>query len=53
MIPDLPAPAKPPEEPIDAGEEGKPKWGYEPIDWDYVDTPIQNLEPRRQNRPNM
>jgi len=31
------------------GEEGAPKWGYAPIDWDYaVDMPVQNLAMRRK-----
>src|SRR3990172_7183759 len=31
------------------GEEGAPKWGYAPIDWDWaVDAPLQNLELRRK-----
>ena len=36
VVPEVPAPAKPPDEPLTdvelEGWEGKPKWGYAPID---------------------
>ncbi|MGH9323735.1 MAG: hypothetical protein ACRD21_11630 [Vicinamibacteria bacterium] len=32
-----------------SGEEGKPKWGYAPIDWDWaIDGPLHNLGLRRK-----
>jgi hypothetical protein len=62
LIPEAPPQPKPPEKPIEAlrdlnlrlgivisGEEGQPKWGYAPIDWDWVDVPLQNLELRKRN----
>ena len=40
VIPEVPSPAKPPNEPLAEleleGWEGKPKWGYEPIDLPLV-----------------
>jgi len=65
LIPEVPPQPKVPDNPIEAlreknlengilitGEEGAPKWGYAPIDWDWaVDAPLQNLELRRKNEP--
>ncbi len=63
LIPEVPLLPKAPENPVEAlrsrnaenavsltGEEGAPKWGYAPIDWDYaVDVPLQNLAMRRRS----
>jgi hypothetical protein len=62
LIPEVPPQPKVPENPTEAlreenvehgilitGEEGAPKWGYAPIDWDWaVDAPLQNLDLRRK-----
>ncbi len=62
LIPEVPPQPKAPDNPTEAlraqnvehgifitGEEGAPKWGYAPIDWDYaVDVPLQNLALRRK-----
>ena len=52
VIPDVPGQPKPRNLELGiqfSGEEGKPKWGYAPLDWDWVvDAPLHNLELRRK-----
>jgi len=64
LIPEVPPQPKAPKNPTEAlreknvehgifitGQEGAPKWGYAPIDWDWaVDAPLQNLDLRRKKK---
>jgi hypothetical protein len=63
LMPEVPSLPKPPVQSLESlretnlrhgidisGKEGQPKWGYAPIDWYWVDVPIQNQELRRRKK---